>query len=462
MALLYANNICSEFPRCGMHKSCAAKMLRQLLGRRFLVFAIAWLAYASGYLLRKPIGVIKVDLEQEFKFTKLQLGWMDSALTLPYATFQVLFGSVGDTLGARRTSSAGLLIAAVSMVSFGYWNHLRMFLMLLVINGIGQSQCWPNFIKIIGLWFTNSNRNTVFGIYGTCAFAGGIAGTSLAVYLQASYGWRHIFFLPSVIVAVSSVLVFLFCSEPSELGLVIPSKDLQTTSNRDVSTVLSWSELLKMPILIDVSLAMFCLKLVRYCMYMWLPLYLLSHLSYGKTEAGMFSTMFEVGGVVGSATIGLVIDRMFKGNGILGSAISALFCTVCLLCFTLTRHWGVAFNSAFMVLVGAFNCGPDTILGGSVSAQLGEMNGRSSAASVTGIVNGFGTLGTVVQGPLIGFVSEHYGWPAVFYIMVAFSMLGSVCIFHASTLKAALAQEQSTSSGDSRRDIQRLLVEQEI
>ncbi|XP_014663690.1 PREDICTED: sugar phosphate exchanger 3-like isoform X2 [Priapulus caudatus] len=430
MALLYANNICSEFPRCGMHKSCAAKMLRQLLGRRFLVFAIAWLAYASGYLLRKPIGVIKVDLEQEFKFTKLQLGWMDSALTLPYATFQVLFGSVGDTLGARRTSSAGLLIAAVSMVSFGYWNHLRMFLMLLVINGIGQSQCWPNFIKIIGLWFTNSNRNTVFGIYGTCAFAGGIAGTSLAVYLQASYGWRHIFFLPSVIVAVSSVLVFLFCSEPSELGLVIPSKDLQTTSNRDVSTVLSWSELLKMP--------------------------------YGKTEAGMFSTMFEVGGVVGSATIGLVIDRMFKGNGILGSAISALFCTVCLLCFTLTRHWGVAFNSAFMVLVGAFNCGPDTILGGSVSAQLGEMNGRSSAASVTGIVNGFGTLGTVVQGPLIGFVSEHYGWPAVFYIMVAFSMLGSVCIFHASTLKAALAQEQSTSSGDSRRDIQRLLVEQEI
>ncbi|XP_014663693.1 PREDICTED: sugar phosphate exchanger 2-like isoform X5 [Priapulus caudatus] len=397
MALLYANNICSEFPRCGMHKSCAAKMLRQLLGRRFLVFAIAWLAYASGYLLRKPIGVIKVDLEQEFKFTKLQLGWMDSALTLPYATFQVLFGSVGDTLGARRTSSAGLLIAAVSMV-----------------------------------------------------------------YLQASYGWRHIFFLPSVIVAVSSVLVFLFCSEPSELGLVIPSKDLQTTSNRDVSTVLSWSELLKMPILIDVSLAMFCLKLVRYCMYMWLPLYLLSHLSYGKTEAGMFSTMFEVGGVVGSATIGLVIDRMFKGNGILGSAISALFCTVCLLCFTLTRHWGVAFNSAFMVLVGAFNCGPDTILGGSVSAQLGEMNGRSSAASVTGIVNGFGTLGTVVQGPLIGFVSEHYGWPAVFYIMVAFSMLGSVCIFHASTLKAALAQEQSTSSGDSRRDIQRLLVEQEI
>ncbi|XP_014663692.1 PREDICTED: sugar phosphate exchanger 3-like isoform X4 [Priapulus caudatus] len=400
MALLYANNICSEFPRCGMHKSCAAKMLRQLLGRRFLVFAIAWLAYASGYLLRKPIGVIKVDLEQEFKFTKLQLGWMDSALTLPYATFQVLFGSVGDTLGARRTSSAGLLIAAVSMVSFGYWNHLRMFLMLLVINGIGQSQCWPNFIKIIGLWFTNSNRNTVFGIYGTCAFAGGIAGTSLAVYLQASYGWRHIFFLPSVIVAVSSVLVFLFCSEPSELGLVIPSKDLQTTSNRDVSTVLSWSELLKMP--------------------------------------------------------------MFKGNGILGSAISALFCTVCLLCFTLTRHWGVAFNSAFMVLVGAFNCGPDTILGGSVSAQLGEMNGRSSAASVTGIVNGFGTLGTVVQGPLIGFVSEHYGWPAVFYIMVAFSMLGSVCIFHASTLKAALAQEQSTSSGDSRRDIQRLLVEQEI
>ena len=29
----------------------------------------------------------------------------------------------------------------------------------------------------------------------------------------------------------------------------------------------------------------------------------------------------------------------------------------------MTSHWGYATNSACMLLAGAFNCGPDTILG---------------------------------------------------------------------------------------------------
>ena len=33
-------------------------------------------------------------------------------------------------------------------------------------------------------------------------------------------------------------------------------------------------------------------------------------LEYSKTQAGMFSTMFEVGGVVGSAGIGFILDRL--------------------------------------------------------------------------------------------------------------------------------------------------------
>ena len=32
-------------------------------------------------------------------------------------------------------------------------------------------------------------------------------------------------------------------------------------------------------------------------------------LHYGKAQAGMFSTTFEIGGVVGSAVIGIVLDR---------------------------------------------------------------------------------------------------------------------------------------------------------
>lgn len=72
---------------------------------------------------------------------------------------------------------------------------------------------------------------------------------------------------------------------------------------------LNMRELWKIPMVPEVAVTVFCLKVVRYCMYMWLPMYLLQHLKYSKTNAGMFSTMFEIGGIIGSASIGYVLKR---------------------------------------------------------------------------------------------------------------------------------------------------------
>ena len=44
-----------------------------------------------------------------------------------------------------------------------------------------QSQAWPSCVKVLGSWFNNRQRNAVFGLWGTCTFAGGVMGTALAV-----------------------------------------------------------------------------------------------------------------------------------------------------------------------------------------------------------------------------------------------------------------------------------------
>lgn len=37
--------------------------------------------------------------------------------------------------------------------------------------------------------------------------------------------------------------------------------------------------------------------------------YFVFQLSYPSSNAGLFSTMFEIGGVVGSAALGLILDK---------------------------------------------------------------------------------------------------------------------------------------------------------
>lgn len=71
-----------------------------------------------------------------------------------------------------------------------------------------KAQCWPNCIKCLGSWYPDSVRNSMFGMFGTCAFAGGIMGTSLAVstlmmnlmYLSINYSLAKNIYYTSICV----------------------------------------------------------------------------------------------------------------------------------------------------------------------------------------------------------------------------------------------------------------------
>ena len=69
------------------------------------------------------------------------------------------------------------------------------------------------------------------------------------------------------------------------------------------------SPLWSIPAVPATTVSVFCLKFVRYCMYMWLPLYLIEHLGYPKVEGGLFSTMFDIGGIIGGPVLGVIVDR---------------------------------------------------------------------------------------------------------------------------------------------------------
>ncbi|XP_052780279.1 glucose-6-phosphate exchanger SLC37A2-like isoform X2 [Mya arenaria] len=382
--------------------------------RQVVVFTVGWLAYASTYCLRKPLGVVKTDLETELSMSKTQLGLLDTALLLPYAVMQILLGPMADKFGARKTFGVGLVLSAASM-----------------------SQCWPSAIKAVGSWFPDNVLNSVFGVYGTCTFAGGIIGTALAVWLQTSYGWRSAFFIPSAVVGCMGLLVLLFFQQPDELNIQVPGK-ASSTPSKSKASALSWLQLLKIPMLVEVSLGLFCLKTVRYCLYMWLPMYLLNQLQYSKVEAGMFSTMFEVGGVLGSAIIGFILDRLtfFRGRPLFGTGMSAAGSAVSLMLFVLTGPYGFVFNMTFLFLAGAFNCGCDTILSGSIPQELGNRDGKNAAAATVGMVNGIGSVGTFLEGPVIGVIATVYGWSGMFYFMIIVTILGSIAVFKASVIYA--------------------------
>lgn len=68
----------------------------------------------------------------------------------------------------------------------------------------------------------------------------------------------------------------------------------------------------------EVSVALFCLKFVRYSMFLWLPMYLIDHLGYSKVQAGLLSTVYDIGGILGSPCLGIYLDRVYPQKPLFG------------------------------------------------------------------------------------------------------------------------------------------------
>jgi sugar phosphate permease len=93
--------------------------------------------------------------------------------------------------------------------------------------------------------------------------------------------------------------------------------------------------------------------------------------------------------------------------------------------YTKVAPLGTAANVVGLALIGFCLFGPDSLLSGAVAQDAG---GRHAAATATGLVNGVGSLGAILQGALNAWVSRAYGWHAVFFSFVTFSLLGALAL----------------------------------
>ena len=164
-------------------------------------------------------------------------------------------------------------IINILQVSFGYWKQYFMFAVLLFLNGTFQATAWPNCVKSLSSWYSDEHAASIFGLWGTCIFAGGIIGTSLAVYSQSIYSpnLEMVFIVPSLVVFLIGILVFFSLKTPADLNLNISGGNqlIHVTNGSDQNkrnlSVLDICQLKTVP---ELLVSVICLKLVRYCLYM--------------------------------------------------------------------------------------------------------------------------------------------------------------------------------------------------
>ena len=167
----------------------------------------AWITYASFYMLRVNYSVALPLIQDEFGFSKTEVGIVASALLAAYAIGQFVNGQLGDKFKARRMIALGLIASAILNVLFGFsgifFTGVAFIWVMAVIwglNGYFQSMGWAPTVKTIANWFSKKERGKIMGFVGTSYILGGALSTAFAGAIAgATNDWKWIFVAPALI-----------------------------------------------------------------------------------------------------------------------------------------------------------------------------------------------------------------------------------------------------------------------
>ncbi|CAF3344332.1 unnamed protein product [Rotaria socialis] len=69
------------------------------------------------------------------------------------------------------------------------------------------------------------------------------------------------------------------------------------------------------------------------------------------------------------------------------------------------------------------------------------------------IIAGLGSIGTFLEGPVIGWIVAQYGWSAMFTCMILLSIVGAIASFRAARYQRMIKLSSTSSSSSSLNQI---------
>ena len=411
---------------------------------RFRIFTSAWVLYATYYFCRKNFSVVMPMMARSSHYGNFDLAQLVFVFSAAYAAGQFIAGVLGDRIGGRFAAVLGAVVSAACTAAMALAADRRDLLLVLQIgNGLGQGCGWSASLKVLSRWFARKERGTVMAWWGTSYVLGGFLATVFATFAATQmfvapvWGWRRGFLFPSLVLAAGALWFALQArNAPSDASL--PEFAEPTHGLEPPDSGSNW-EAARNPEVWILAGMYFFLKITRYSLLFWLPLYLVQRMQYSPQWAGYTSSLFELVGFLGALIAGYVSDRLLNGRRYPVGATMLFLLAAWLLIHPVLGRLGPAAMALSISVLGILIYGPDLLMSGPASVDAVPAR---HAARAAGIVNGVGSLGQLISAYVVAIVVSRFGWDQLF----TFFLLCAVASGSLLTLRWNKGLERSQES----------------
>lgn len=402
---------------------------------RYWIVFFLFLLTAVNYADRATISIAGPDLQNEFAFDEVAMGWLFSAFAWSYVIAQIPGGWLLDRAGTRRVYTWSIALWSLFTLlqgCIGVFDAGQAIIVLFVLRlllGVAEAPSFPANSRIVATWFPTAERGTAAAIFNSAQYFATVLFLPIMGWITHAFGWEWVFwFMGALGLAFAAVWPRLMhgprehpwanAAEIAHIerggGLV----DLERGGRPATQGGVRWDtvgELLRNRMLNGIFLGQYCITTLTWFFLTWFPVYLVKDRGMSILKVGFVATLPALCGFAGGLLGGWFSDWLLRRGCSLTVArktpiVGGLLLSVSIvLCNYAEAEWAVIF---FMSLA-FFGKG----IGALGWAVVADTSPRSITGLCGGLFNTFGNTAGIVTPIVIGYIINRTGsfhWALVY------------------------------------------------
>jgi AAHS family benzoate transporter-like MFS transporter len=403
-------------------------MLPELLTRRTpsakvatFVVALCWLLVFFDGLDLFVYGAVLPDMlaDPALGMSPATAGDVGSVATFGMLLGALSAGMVTDRIGRKKVLLLCCVLFSVASALCAIAPDVTTFGAARLVAGLGLGGLLPTAIALVAEYAPAGRRNLLIGVLMTAHHAGGIAASTLGIWLLEDFGWRTVFLIGVIPLFVAVPLVARFMPESlaflvargrtaaaervsARYGLPLPSGDESSAGSPGRAALAQLFSRDRWRITTLFWLTSFAGLLLVYGVSTWLPSLMRSE-GYNLGSALAFLLVINGGGIVGMFVAGRIADRFGPVR-----VATIWFALTAATVYSLGVHLPLPATYILVFAAGVFLFSAQTM----VYAAVAHVYPTSSRATAIGWTTGMGRFGAVF-GPWMGgqlFAAGNQGW----------------------------------------------------
>jgi MFS family permease len=179
------------------------------MSKSIQIYCLFTATYFLSYFYRSANAVIAPDLSAELNLGPAELGWVTSLFYLTFAAMQLPLGTALDRFGARWVTPSLLFVGAAGSLLFASASTLGELSLGRALIGVGMAGVLMGAMQMLARWFPPQRFATMTGWLMGIGSCGALLAATPMAWLNATFGWRGVFFGGAIAVLLMAVLILL-------------------------------------------------------------------------------------------------------------------------------------------------------------------------------------------------------------------------------------------------------------